>query len=72
MGRPAAEKPLRHLGLGLTAGYFRPPSPREQIANIMRRAFMDLISAESPPFGYVYDEEILEAVPDMLGAVEQH
>lgn len=72
MGQPAGENPLRRLGLGLTAGYFRPPSPREQIANIMRRAFMDLISAESPPFAYVYDEEILEAVPDVLGVIEQH
>lgn len=72
MGQAAGEKPLRRLGLGLTAGYFRPPSPREQIATIMRRAFMDLISAESPPFAYVYDEDILEAVPDVLGVVEQH
>ena len=31
-----------------------------------------MISAESPPFAYVYDEEILEAVPDVLGVVEQH
>ncbi len=72
MGRPAAKNPLRHLGLGLTVGYFRPPSPREQIAEIMLQVFMDLISAEAPPFAYVYDEEILEAVPDVLAVIEQH
>ncbi len=72
MGRPAGEKPVKRLGLGLPASYYRPPSPREEIETIMRQTFMDLISAEAPPFAYVYDEEVLEAVPDVLAVIEQH
>jgi hypothetical protein len=72
MGHPTGVKPLRRLGLSLTESNFRRPRLRDEIAKIMRHAFMDLITAENPLFGYVYDEEILEAQPDALSAAEQH
>src|SRR5262249_20630164 len=68
----ARAKPIRRLSLDLTAGYYRPPSPREEIADIMQRAFMDLITAEAPPFAQVYDEEIVESVDDVLAEIEKH